>query len=387
MGIAEKIRQIWIAKIAIRNAIRAKGVTVADSEPMSGYASKISQIQSGGGSGDPIHRISYAVSSGQVSAIQRIELPPVARIADRVFSGVSCIEYAFAEGIQEIGLSSFGNNGRLLELNLPNSINLIGQDAFIANTGLTSLRIGFGTNPAPLVLSSGSFMNCRFIKTIEIGGRIKRLPYQTFSGNDRLESITVPPELTHVDQYCFNNCYQLRQFSSEYVVEAGSYAFSGCTNLHTVYLPNCTTIQARLFDRCTNLANVTLSDNIQNLRSDLFVNCNVIKSIIFPRNAEVALQRLVYSCAEVRYVEFGDKLNTITSYPLILGAPKLRAVVFRNPTPPTIATPVYSQFDQVDKTQLKVYVPDESLDAYKARFATDQALFYPMSQFVMPSLT
>ena len=50
--IAEQLTSLANAKTAIKNAIVAKGVSVPDNTPFSGYAAKIGEIQAGGGGGD-----------------------------------------------------------------------------------------------------------------------------------------------------------------------------------------------------------------------------------------------------------------------------------------------------------------------------------------------
>lgn len=62
---AEKLNYLMDTKTAIKNALVAKGVSVADSDTFRSYADKIGEIQSGGGSqieywkkGDGTHAIS-----------------------------------------------------------------------------------------------------------------------------------------------------------------------------------------------------------------------------------------------------------------------------------------------------------------------------------------
>ena len=51
MAIANKLQDILDCKTAIKNAIETKGVTVG-SVPLSSYAQKILEIETGGGGGD-----------------------------------------------------------------------------------------------------------------------------------------------------------------------------------------------------------------------------------------------------------------------------------------------------------------------------------------------
>jgi hypothetical protein len=53
MRVSEQIALLNVIKTTIRDAINSKGVEAAEDEPFSAYASKITQIQSGGGSAIP----------------------------------------------------------------------------------------------------------------------------------------------------------------------------------------------------------------------------------------------------------------------------------------------------------------------------------------------
>ncbi|MFI3265707.1 MAG: leucine-rich repeat protein [Rikenellaceae bacterium] len=65
---AEKLAAALVSKTAIKNAIVAKGVTVADSEPLSGYAAKIAAIEqsSGGDSSGDVVYLPEMVGSGSI---------------------------------------------------------------------------------------------------------------------------------------------------------------------------------------------------------------------------------------------------------------------------------------------------------------------------------
>ena len=101
--IAEQLTSLANTKTAIKDAIVAKGVAVADDTPFSGYAAKIGEIQAGGG-GEPVAKTKYGISIddliGEYSETNGLYPPKdVEFVAD--FSGVkklfsSALYYKFA---------------------------------------------------------------------------------------------------------------------------------------------------------------------------------------------------------------------------------------------------------------------------------------------------
>ena len=67
MSLADKLNALIAAKAAMRTAIVNKGVTVETTEPLSGYAAKISEIPAGGGTNvtAPIIAVATLLEIGQ----------------------------------------------------------------------------------------------------------------------------------------------------------------------------------------------------------------------------------------------------------------------------------------------------------------------------------
>lgn len=100
--VAEQLTSLANTKTAIKNAIVAKGVAVADTDPFSAYAGKIGEIQAGGG-GEPVAKTKYGISIdnliGKYSETNGLYPPEDEFVAD--FSGVkklfnSALYYKFA---------------------------------------------------------------------------------------------------------------------------------------------------------------------------------------------------------------------------------------------------------------------------------------------------
>lgn len=67
------------------------------------------------------------------------------------------------------------------------------------------------------------------------------------------------------------------------IQDISNYAFYNCTNLKKVTMPNTVEyIRLGAFSGCTSLNNINLSTNLQSIQNDAFRNCTSLQSIILP---------------------------------------------------------------------------------------------------------
>ena len=97
---------------------------------------------------------------------------------------------------------------------------------------------------------------------------------------------------------------------SQYSVTSIAYeAFTGCSDLTSVILPNSvTSIGSYAFNGCNNLTNIKLSDNLNDIYPNTFDRCSSLTSIIIPKKVTKISDAAFYKCSS---------LSSIT----ILGSP------------------------------------------------------------------
>lgn len=117
----------------------------------------------------------------------------------------------------------------------------------------------------------------------------------------------------------------------------GNTAFMSCTTLKSVVIPDCVThIEPGAFQNCTSLTNINIPDNVTRIDA-AFLGCSALTSISIPKNVTQIAQYAFSDCSSLTRVE-------------------VKAAV-----PPTISSETFD-----NSTALKIYVPKESIDAYKA---------------------
>lgn len=193
--------------------------------------------------------------------------------------------------------------------------------------------------------------------------------------------------LTKIESQIFRNCSSLKKvILPESVKSLLTYSFSYSTALQDINLENLEHIGNFALSR-TSLENKTL-----NLRSVIDIGVNAfsetkIKRVILGSNITTLYVTPVstdwnsgpfYGCKQLEFVDIPDSVINMGNYTFNMCA-SLQFVIVRNSTPPTLGTGTFN--DTHDG--LKIYVPDASVEAYKA--ATNWSNYankiHPLSEY------
>lgn len=130
-------------------------------------------------------------------------------------------------------------------------------------------------------IGTASFSGCTRLKTISLPNGLESIESEAFWGCENLESITIPGSTRSIGSYrAFGDCVSLTNLVLENGVDnIGDSTFYGCTALVNLDIPDSVTyINARAFDYCSNLENVTMSKNLNSIDvTGIFANCDKIK--------------------------------------------------------------------------------------------------------------
>ena len=113
------------------------------------------------------------------------------------------------------------------------------------------------------------------------GYPVARIGDYAFSGCTGLTSITIPDSVTSISYSAFSGCDGLTSITiPDSVTSIGNGAFENCTGLTSVTIPDSVTlISAYAFSGCTGLTSVTISDSVTGIDDYAFSGCTGLTKI------------------------------------------------------------------------------------------------------------
>ena len=212
---------------------------------------------------------------------------------------------------RQIKKSAFENCSNLTEVQLPQMLYSIGEDAF-KGTEIVNLTIPEGTArigngafedcnklqtvdiPSTMVAigdsyNDGAFQNCKKLKTVSLkaGSSSAVIGSKAFLNCVALQGITIPGNYTQINDWAFEGCSSLK--TMKYIANAsgaeqtiGRYAFSQCGNLTTVTIPATVKNIGEYAFQATSVTTINLQEGIETIGEGAFLNCVKLGSVVIP---------------------------------------------------------------------------------------------------------
>lgn len=144
--------------------------------------------------------------------------------------------------VNYIGNEAF-TRSQLTEAVIPNSIEHIGDEAFAECTSLISANVPSAVKE----IKPGTFRDCKFMRSVSFEEGLETIGGEAFSGDERLNDIVIPNSVKLIGWNAFGNCSALR----------------------TLFL-NCDSIDYGAFKDCTALTRITIGDNTRSIGDEAF---------------------------------------------------------------------------------------------------------------------
>lgn len=275
--------------------------------------------------------------------------------------GFGALEEATIEdGITSIDKEAFTDCISLTKVSMPNTIETIDVSAFRDCYSLRNITLSRNLK----TLKEGAFMNTS-LSAITIPSQVKIIGY-TASDDSRISSgvfqnsdlvtVTLNEGLEIIGAKTFNGCKNLRELTTPSTLKVLGY--EGAAYIYA----NSASSDIGVLQNCTSLSSVTLNEGLEIIGNNAFRGCSSLTSVTIPSTVEAMYMNVFEGCSSLQY---------IISLPTI---------------PPPIhnynSTSVFQPFDRTNSCL--IYVPDESVDAYKAAsvWSDVKKRIVPLSSFV-----
>ena len=199
-----------------------------------------------------------------------------------------------------------------------------------------------------------------------------------------LTTLIIPNSVTNIGEDAFSYCENLTSvIIGNSVTSIGDEAFYGCVALTSVIIPSSVTdIGEKAFYECESLSNLTIGNSVTSIGDEAFDSCAALTSVTIP-NSVISIGNMAFRNCRLTNIELsqgvisignaafgGNTMSSITipSSVTSIGdmafyhCESLISVTVETITPPTLGT---TAFDY-NSSGRKIYVPAESVNAYKA---------------------
>lgn len=237
-------------------------------------------------------------------------------------------------GSSSLGHGPFDEYDNLKYVSLPDTLNIIGNNAFYGCKNLTSIHIPACVNNIgkyafencsrlnnvyidsleswnaavvygnPVKAGANVYINGELAVNLIIPSTITEIRDNAFENFTNIVSVTVPENVTSIGNYAFANCVALETVSLPNELKTiGSGAFTNCDGLSSIIIPESVTfVGNNVLSGCDALTTVSLTNGIQTIGDEAFSNCISLNSIYVPTSVNSIGKRFTVGCSTLEKI-------------------------------------------------------------------------------------
>lgn len=161
-------------------------------------------------------------------------------------------------------------------------------------------------------IGDSAFLSCESLKGLALPDSVVKIGDKAFDGCAAMETLTISKGLTEIPGQAFAGCGIKKLVVPDNITKIGNYAFADCDKLTTASLPDGVAFGDHLFSGCSSLQSVTLPKDISGIPDSMFYGCG-FKALPLPDSVTTIGQDAFAACAQLESVDIPERITGIGS--------------------------------------------------------------------------